>query len=156
MAALAQIVESLIAVRLPRRLGEEEAARLIGTSRRTLVRRLAESDLAYRSLLDGVLRERARAMLSVAALSRDEMAARARLLRCHQFQPRLPALVRQRIRRPRRLAHRFGATRANIAPCGSRPCTIHCPPGTSCGPLMIWPPLALISSAAASTASTLK
>jgi AraC-like DNA-binding protein len=74
-AALAQIVESLIAVRLPRRLGAEEAARLIGTSRRTLVRRLAEADVAFQSLLDGVLRERARAMLSVGSLSRDEMAA---------------------------------------------------------------------------------
>jgi AraC-like DNA-binding protein len=74
-AAVAQILESLIAVRLPRRLGEEEAARLIGTSRRTLVRRLAEAGVAFQSLLDGVLRERARAMLSVGALSRDEMAA---------------------------------------------------------------------------------
>jgi hypothetical protein len=40
-----------------------------------LVRRLAEAGVAFQSLLDGVLRERARAMLSVGALSRDEMAA---------------------------------------------------------------------------------
>jgi AraC-like DNA-binding protein len=74
-AALGQIVESLIATRLPQRLSEEEAARLIGTSRRTLVRRLAEGGLAFRPLLDGVLRERARTMLAAATQSRDEMAA---------------------------------------------------------------------------------
>ena len=73
--ALAQIVESLIAARLPRRLGEEEAARLAGTSRRTLVRRLREAGSAFRPLLDGVLRERARGMLAVRTQSRDEMAA---------------------------------------------------------------------------------
>jgi len=73
--ALTRIVEGLIAARLPRRLGEEEAARLIGTSRRTLVRRLAGTGLAFRPLLDGVLRERASAMLAAGALSRDEMAA---------------------------------------------------------------------------------
>jgi len=73
--ALAQIVESLIAARLPQRLGEEEAARLAGTSRRTLVRRLREAGSAFRPLLDGVLRERARSMLAAGAQSRDEMAA---------------------------------------------------------------------------------
>jgi len=74
-AALSQVVESLIAARLPQRLSEQEAARLIGTSRRTLVRRLAGSGLAFRPLLDGVLRERAHAMLAKGALSRDDMAA---------------------------------------------------------------------------------
>lgn len=74
-AALVRMVESLIAARLPQRLGEEEAARLVGTSRRTLVRRLAESGSAFRPLLDGVLRERARAMLAADMRSRDEMAA---------------------------------------------------------------------------------
>lgn len=74
-AALPQVVESLIAARLPERLCEEEAARLVGTSRRTLVRRLAETSHAFRPLLDGVLRERARVMLAAGALSRDEMAA---------------------------------------------------------------------------------
>jgi AraC-like DNA-binding protein len=73
--ALARIVESLIAARLPRRLGEEDAARLVGTSRRTLVRRLAETGSAFRPLLDGVLRERARTMLAAGTQSRDEMAA---------------------------------------------------------------------------------
>ena len=74
-AALAQIVEGLIAARLPQRLNEEDAARLIGTSRRTLVRRLSECGLAFRPLLDGVLRERAGTMLAAATQSRDEMAA---------------------------------------------------------------------------------
>jgi AraC-like DNA-binding protein len=74
-AALARIVESLVAARLPQRLGEEEAARLVGTSRRTLVRRLAEIGSAFRPLLDGVLRERARTMLAAGTQSRDEMAA---------------------------------------------------------------------------------
>jgi AraC-like DNA-binding protein len=74
-AALARIVESLIAARLPHRLGEEEAARLVGTSRRTLVRRLTETGSPFRPLLDGVLRERARTMLAAGTQSRDEMAA---------------------------------------------------------------------------------
>ncbi len=74
-AALARIVEGFIAARLPHRLGEEEAARLVGTSRRTLVRRLAETGFAFRPLLDGVLRERARTMLAAGTQSRDEMAA---------------------------------------------------------------------------------
>ncbi|MBR0797427.1 AraC family transcriptional regulator ligand-binding domain-containing protein [Bradyrhizobium jicamae] len=73
-AALARIVESLIAARLPQRLGEEDAARLVGTSRRTLVRRLAEAGSPFRPLLDGVLRERARTMLAEGTQSRDEMA----------------------------------------------------------------------------------
>jgi AraC-like DNA-binding protein len=73
--ALVRIVESLIAARLPHRLGEEEAARLVGTSRRTLVRRLAETGNPFRPLLDGVLRERARTMLAAGTQSRDEMAA---------------------------------------------------------------------------------
>jgi AraC-like DNA-binding protein len=74
-AALARIVESLIAARLPQRLGEEETARLVGTSRRTLVRRLAETGSPFRPLLDSVLRERARTMLAAGTQSRDEMAA---------------------------------------------------------------------------------
>jgi AraC-like DNA-binding protein len=74
-AALGQIVEGLIAARLPQRLGEEDAARLIGLSRRTLVRRLADDGLAFRPLLDGVLRERARTMLAAGSQTRDEMAA---------------------------------------------------------------------------------
>ncbi|MFN5282974.1 helix-turn-helix domain-containing protein, partial [Bradyrhizobium sp.] len=73
-AALVRMVESLIAARLPHRLAEEDAARLVGTSRRTLVRRLAEAGCAFRPLLDRVLRERARTMLAEGTQSRDEMA----------------------------------------------------------------------------------
>jgi hypothetical protein len=47
-------------------------------------------------------------------------------------------------------------TSANTAPCGSVPCTIHCPPGTSIGPFMILPPEVLMRSAAASMPATLK
>jgi len=71
---LSQIVENLIALHLPQRLDEENAARLIGMSRRTLVRRLADSGVAFRPLLDSVLCERARAMQAAGAMSRDEMA----------------------------------------------------------------------------------
>jgi hypothetical protein len=49
----------------------------------------------------------------------------------------------------------FGATSANIAPCGSIHCTIHMPPGTSIGPLMMVPPLDRTRSAPASIASML-
>lgn len=72
---LAQTVEHLISARLPQRLGEDEAARLMGLSRRTLVRRLGDDGHAFRPLLDGVLRERAQVMLADARLSRDAMAS---------------------------------------------------------------------------------
>jgi AraC-like DNA-binding protein len=73
--SLSKAVESLIAMHLPQRLGEENVARLIGMTRRTLVRRLADSGVGFRQLLDGVLRERARAMSAAGLMSRDEMAA---------------------------------------------------------------------------------
>jgi hypothetical protein len=44
---------------------------------------------------------------------------------------------------------------ANIAPCGSKPCAIQSPPGTSIGPLTICPPFSLTRSAAACTSSTM-
>jgi AraC-like DNA-binding protein len=74
-ASLSKTAESLIAMHLPQRLGEENVARLIGMTRRTFVRRLAESGVGFRQLLDGVLRERARAMSAAGLMSRDEMAA---------------------------------------------------------------------------------
>ena len=74
-ASLSKTVESIIAMHLPQRLGEESVARLIGMTRRTFVRRLAESGAGFRQLLDGVLRERARAMSAAGLMSRDEMAA---------------------------------------------------------------------------------
>jgi hypothetical protein len=54
-----------------------------------------------------------------------------------------------------RMPYLAGATRPNIAPCGSSACTTHCPPGTSCGPLSTFPPAAVTRAAAASARSTL-
>jgi hypothetical protein len=50
---------------------------------------------------------------------------------------------------------RFPAS-ANIAPCGSIAWAIQEPPGTSIGPLMIFPPPAVVFAMAASMSSTLK
>jgi AraC-like DNA-binding protein len=74
-ASLRRTVESLIAMHLPNRLSEENAARLLGLARRTFVRRLAVSGVGFRGLLDGVLRERASAMSAAGRMSREEMAA---------------------------------------------------------------------------------
>ena len=74
-ASLSKTAESLIAMHLPQRLDEENVARLIGMTRRTFVRRLADSGVGFRQLLDGVLRERARALHTAGSMSRDEMAA---------------------------------------------------------------------------------
>ena len=69
-------------------------------------------------------------------------------------------LPRQRDRRlttsPLGRDQRFGATSANIAPCGSNACATHWPVGTSIGPLAILPPALLTRATAASIASTLK
>lgn len=72
---LAHDVARLIAGSLPRRLGEEDVARMLGLSRRSLVRRLSASGLAYRAVLEGVLRERAEAWLAQGSMTRDDMAA---------------------------------------------------------------------------------
>lgn len=56
------------------RLSADQASRLLGMSRRTLVRRLAEGGATFRDLLDETLRERARQLLEERRLSRDEMA----------------------------------------------------------------------------------
>ena len=74
-ASLSRTVESLIAMHLPNRLSEENAARQLGLARRTFVRRLADSGVGFRGLLDGVLRERASAMSAAGRMSREEMAA---------------------------------------------------------------------------------
>jgi len=74
--SLARELERIISAALPRRLGEDEAARRLGLSRRTLVRRLAAEGVSFRGLLDGVLRERARAMLEAREPRRGAMAAR--------------------------------------------------------------------------------
>jgi AraC-like DNA-binding protein len=67
-------VSRLVAGRLPSRLAEADAARLLGLSRRSLVRRLAHAGVSYRSLLDEILRERARALLARSDMTRDDMA----------------------------------------------------------------------------------
>jgi len=74
-ASLSKTVEGLLATHLPQRLGEENVARLIGMTRRTLVRRLTESGVGFRQLLEGVLRERAHQLSAAGVMSRDEMAA---------------------------------------------------------------------------------
>ena len=48
----------------------------------------------------------------------------------------------------------LGPTSANITPCGSLPCTIHMPPGTSIGPLRTSPPASLTRAVAASMSAT--
>jgi len=68
-------LERLIANHLPERLREEDAARQLGISRRTLVRRMTSARIAFRSVLDDVLRERAERMLAEGSLSREAMAA---------------------------------------------------------------------------------
>src|SRR4051794_24027049 len=62
--------------------------------------------------------------------------------------------VRLRERRARQEPR--APTSANMAPCGSRHWTIQLPPGTSIGPLRIWPPLAVTRVAAASMSLTVK
>jgi AraC-like DNA-binding protein len=68
-------LERLIANQLPERLREENAARQLGISRRTLVRRMTSANIAFRSVLDAVLRQRAERMLADGSLSREAMAA---------------------------------------------------------------------------------
>ena len=53
-------------------------------------------------------------------------------------------------------SYAFLACSENAAPCGSIAFTIQSPPGTSIGPLRIWPPLALTRSTAALMSSTRK
>jgi AraC-like DNA-binding protein len=68
-------LERLIANHLPERLREEDAARQLGISRRTLVRRMTSAKIPFRSALDGVLRQRAEGMLADGSMSREAMAA---------------------------------------------------------------------------------
>jgi AraC-like DNA-binding protein len=66
-------VERLLKRRRTDRLSEDEAAKELGLSRRTLVRRLSERGTTFRALLDANLKERAHHMLADGKLSRDEM-----------------------------------------------------------------------------------
>src|SRR5262249_35220182 len=63
------------------------------------------------------------------------------------------AARRGRAQRPR-VTHFCALTIAKEAPCGSRACTIHAPPGTSVGPCRTCAPRACARSAACATLST--
>jgi AraC-like DNA-binding protein len=67
-------VERLLKRKRTGRLSEDEAARELGLSRRTLVRRLAASGTSYRALLDANLKQRARQLLDADKHSRADMA----------------------------------------------------------------------------------
>lgn len=67
-------LQALIARQRRARLSEEEAARELGVSRRTLVRRLSASGTSFRQMLDTELKARACAMLDEGRLSRTQMA----------------------------------------------------------------------------------
>jgi AraC-like DNA-binding protein len=56
------------------RLDSPSVARALGVSRRTLARRLAETDTSFRTLLDAEIKARASRLLSSQTLSRPEMA----------------------------------------------------------------------------------
>ena len=66
-------VERLLKRRRSGRLSEDDAARELGISRRTLVRRLSDCGASFRDLLDSNLKQRAQQMLAARKLSRDEM-----------------------------------------------------------------------------------
>lgn len=67
-------VERLLRTLPAGRLTAEETARLMGVSRRTLVRKLAETGVGYRELLDAELRMRAERMLRDSRLSQARIA----------------------------------------------------------------------------------
>lgn len=56
------------------RLSADDAARMLGMSRRTLVRRLAESKASFRALQDAALKQRAQELMAERKLSRVELA----------------------------------------------------------------------------------
>ena len=68
-------LERLVRSQLPRRMREEEAARRLGLSQRTFVRRMTLMGAPFRSVLDDVLRQEAQRLLADGSLSRDAMAA---------------------------------------------------------------------------------
>jgi AraC-like DNA-binding protein len=67
-------VERLLSTLPAGRLRADEVARAMGVSRRTLVRRLAESGSGYRELIDGELRGRAERLLRDSGLSHARIA----------------------------------------------------------------------------------
>jgi len=69
-------VERLLAHSETGRLSGAVAARALGLSQRTLVRRLSDSGVSYRDLVDAELKARARRLLDGGGLSRAEIAER--------------------------------------------------------------------------------
>jgi AraC-like DNA-binding protein len=67
-------VERLLSTLPAGRLSADETARMMGVSRRTLVRRLADAGVGYRQLADNELRSRAERLLHNAALSHAQIA----------------------------------------------------------------------------------
>jgi AraC-like DNA-binding protein len=69
-------VERLLHTMPDGRLNADSAARAIGVSRRTLVRRLAQTDTRFRDLLDDEMKRRAAKFLQSRTLSRADVAER--------------------------------------------------------------------------------
>jgi AraC-like DNA-binding protein len=69
-------VEHLLNTMPTGRLDAETAARMLGLSRRTMVRRLAETGVGYREILDGELRRRAARLIDSGTLNHAEIADR--------------------------------------------------------------------------------
>ncbi|HEY1559809.1 MAG TPA: AraC family transcriptional regulator ligand-binding domain-containing protein [Caulobacteraceae bacterium] len=69
-------VEYLLANSPSARLPSERAARTVGLSQRTLVRRLADAGVTYRDLIDAELKSRAARWLDSGALSHSEIGER--------------------------------------------------------------------------------
>jgi AraC-like DNA-binding protein len=69
-------VERLLQTMPDGRLGADAVARALGVSRRTLTRRLQDSGVQFRDLLDGELKKRAGRLLQAGTLTRPEMAER--------------------------------------------------------------------------------
>lgn len=67
-------VERLLSTLPAGRLNAEETARMMGVSRRTLVRRLAEAGVGYRQLVDAELRARAGRLLRDGGMNRASVA----------------------------------------------------------------------------------
>jgi AraC-like DNA-binding protein len=67
-------VERLLQTMPVGRLDSPSVARALGVSRRTLARRLAETETSFRTLLDAEIKARASRLLSSQKLSRPEMA----------------------------------------------------------------------------------
>jgi len=73
---LSSRVEQLLHTMPDGRLSADDAARAVGVSRRTLVRRLSDANENFRDLLDAELKRRAARLLKTATLSHAEIAER--------------------------------------------------------------------------------